>query len=679
MEKQGRFSRYLLTGILLIGIVILAFWLRVQGVAQLPPRQFTEHDAYLYYYQAETIAERGSLPARDMHRWLPFGRDNTQLLSLYAYAIAYLHKVFRWLSLYHIQLYLPVVSFVVGLGVLFLFLTCTYGIRFASIVGVLLATLPGSIERSAAGFGDRDAWCWMVGILSVTSYLWKEQIPYNPPEKGGENWRRYLATALSGFTAFLGGLSWEAFGSFLLIIHAAELWKFCTTKAESPLREYILWMLMFVPWLFLISPVYRSGYGFSTHAAALMLAPPLAIFTLHGVRYLLLNLYESLHLRAQKLSWFLVLLAITAGLVFFFLQSHTFEATAFAFSENRLMKSVGELKDPNFKYWIERYGTIFISGSFGVIAASFQLWKWKGLPLIGSLSLFIGTTFFRDVVSGWTSTSMCDTLFFISLGLVLLSLGSLAYLRREMVTNEIVTFAMLMWFLLWVGLSRGGKRYDFFIGVSVAFFAATFIQFLANAFCGNYKQNAQSNLLKTGIACVMLAAFMFFPPFGAHARRSVFAATQMRNATPENRYMIAAFHWIKTELPRTAVVAAGWSYGTQLNVFSGVKTITDPDHYIPYWIDLYERHVYRATSERETLEFLKTHGATHLMLTRTEFATNPLLNQQYNDAFVPIYPIENFFKARVKIWEICYPPDIKTNPKYLETGFPEIDTHLQLQ
>ena len=109
------------TGVILLGLLFLSFWIRIQGVERIPDRQFTGNDAYLFYKQAETISEQGALPARDMHRWLPLGSDNTQLLSLYAYAIAYLHKLLPWLSLYHIQLYLPVICFTVGISVLFIF------------------------------------------------------------------------------------------------------------------------------------------------------------------------------------------------------------------------------------------------------------------------------------------------------------------------------------------------------------------------------------------------------------------------------------------------------------------------------------------------------------------------------------------------------------------------------
>ena len=47
------------------------------------------------------------------------------------------------------------------------------------------------------------------------------------------------------------------------------------------LKEYFLWMCMFVPWLYLISPAHRSGYGFSTHVAALMMGLEKPAFLLH--------------------------------------------------------------------------------------------------------------------------------------------------------------------------------------------------------------------------------------------------------------------------------------------------------------------------------------------------------------------------------------------------------------
>ena len=550
----GNRARVVSVGILVLSVILLAFWIRIQGVTRLPHEQFTEHDAYLYYWQANIISEHGRPPRLDMHRWLPLGRDNQQLLSLYAYAIAYIHKavmrIFPNLTLYHIQIYLPVICFTLGLGGLCLLLARSYGILFAAVAGLLLATLPGSIERSAIGFADRDAWCWMLGTLAITSYLWKEQT------KPG--WRRYLTTILSGFAVFLGGLSWEGFGSFPLIILAAELWKFCTTEREHHLKEYLLWMAMFIPWLILISPAYRSGYGFSTHIAAFMLFPPLTVFVLRSIRYVILKYIEYFRCHARKLAWFLTLFAITAGIAFIFFQTPTFETTAFPFHESQLMNQVGELANPHFKYWKGRYGAVFVSGSFGLIVATFHLWKLKSLPLVSSFILFISTTFFRDFVSVWTSPNTCDILFSLSLGGILVSMAVLAYFQREEVKNDSVIIMMLTWFLFWVGLSRGGKRYDFFIGVPLAFFTTELIQFFINTNDYSIKETIKHKVLKTSIVTTILAGLMFFPPLGAYVKHSLHAATSMRKVVPGNSSMTTAFNWVKKHLPPTAVVAAKW-------------------------------------------------------------------------------------------------------------------------
>ena len=386
-----------LVALLLICLLFIAFWIRIHGVERFPNGQFSENDAFLYHWQANIIAEQGKLPAKDIHRWHPDGRNNQQMLSLYPYTIAYIHKVLPWFSLYYIQLYLPVICYTFGLGVLFIFLTRTHGILFALIVGVLLATLPGSIERSAAGFGDRDAWCWMIGMLAIISYFWKEQISSNTIKK--ENWwirnrRRYLGTAIAGFFVFLGGISWEAFGLFVLIILTTELWKFCTTDTEEKLEEYLIWLLMFVPWLYLISPAYREGNGFTKHVAALMLFAPLAVFALRGIRYLILKFYKPLHVHGRKMAWGLTLLGIASGAVYIFFQYSTFATTAFTVFENQLMKNVGELADPSFWFWHRRYGGVFILGSLGLIGICFQIWKRNGIPLALSIIFFTATTFF---------------------------------------------------------------------------------------------------------------------------------------------------------------------------------------------------------------------------------------------------------------------------------------------
>lgn len=627
--SKNPYFKSIIIGALLFGIAFLTFWIRIQGVDRLPEGQFTEHDAYLYQWQSKTISEMGHLPPRDMSRWLPNGRDNGQLLSIYSYAIAYIHKTLAWafpLTHYHIQLYLPVFCFTLGICVLFIFLTRSYGILFASIVCVILATLPGSVERSAAGFGDRDAWCWMVGVLAVTSYLWKEQI--------SPGWRRYLATALAGFTVLLGGLSWEGYGVFVLIILCAELWKFCATDKEQHLTEYLLWLLMFVPWLYLLVPAYRSGYGFSTHVAVPMLAAPIIVLTIRGIRLILLTYVKNIHPYAKKFAWGLTFLAIGAGISYLFFQSETFETTVFALRKSRLMESVRELVIPSTEYWNARYGTIVVLGSIGLICGCNQLWTKNGRlttalsPLLSVfLSSFIVTTFLRQNVSALIGEVACDRIFLASLVLVAITV-SLTSFQKDSFPKRQIFLIMLVWFLLWGALARSGKRYDFFIGLPLAFGTArllcvslvSFIERLKD--CNILSAHLKTRFAATCAALTVLGVVLFWTPLGGHATRAVPAAAQMRKPIPGKGHIASAIEWAKTSLTPQSVIASNWDYGTQFNVFSNVKTIIDSDHFLPHWIHLYFRHVYCAQSEQEALEFLKTHQATHLMLTESELLSN---------------------------------------------------------
>ena len=194
----------------LIFILLVAGWIRIQGIPEIPEGQFTSSDAYFYYRQVSIITDQGKLPERDMHRWLPLGRDLEQTLPFYSYVLAYVHKAlalfFPDVSLYNVVLFAPVVFFVLGMGILCLFLYWVFGFDIAVIVGLLLALLPGSVDRSSAGFSDRDSWCLLLGILAIITYLWKEQI--QRPR------HRFLFTALSGFFCVLGRVELGGFRCF---------------------------------------------------------------------------------------------------------------------------------------------------------------------------------------------------------------------------------------------------------------------------------------------------------------------------------------------------------------------------------------------------------------------------------------------------------------------------------
>ncbi|MYB93851.1 hypothetical protein F4167_16930 [Candidatus Poribacteria bacterium] len=672
--KLHTITKHIGAAVLLLLTLLVGGWIRLQGLPTLPTGQFASNDAYLYYSHAETLVTHGTLPETEMHRWVPLGRDLTEMLHGYAYGIAASYKVisvfFPDVTLYQIQRVAPTVCFLIGIAVLCCFLYLRFGLSTATVVGTLLAVMPGSIERSSAGFSDRDSWCWLLGILAVIPYFYKEGMELCKRT-------RYFCIALSGGFAFLGGLSWEGFGGFVLAIVAIELWRFLTTDTEEHLSEYVLWVLMFVPWLYLFCPAYHSGDGFSSHVTAFLLMPALVVLILRTLRYTLTRhprfaVFLSEQVSARALSLLLCAVCLLIGLAYLALQRETFTQSIVPFSGASVMDTIGELHSPSDTYWYHRYGGVLFLASACLVVGAIRLWGKKAALLAGTLALFTAATFFRQYLYHVLSPGLCEYLFYGAVAFTPIAALGVAVRRAEPVKHEQIYIAMAVWMLLWLGLARDAQRYDFFIGVPLAFFSAVTIQFITTRIGQHIKTSREvekgkesieipisraaqktgrmkkrkhkrkrknvdetvshigplrfipQTWVKTGLTLACLTLLLFWEPPGSSARYGLTLRGYATRITPKvvlpgrETTIANTCQWLHTRHAKNAIVAADWTHGNYLNVLGGVKTIIDADHYIMYWIDLYEEHVPAAQSEREALEFLKTHDATHLLLSEED-------------------------------------------------------------
>ena len=663
-------------------LLLLGLWLRLQGTATLPPEQFTETDAYHFYRQAHLIEDNGRLPPIDTHRWVPLGRDLRHTLNLYPYVLAYTYKALAWLSpnltLYHICVYAPAVWFCIVLAALGGFLYHAIGARIALLTTLILATLPATIERSVAGFGDRDAWCLMLGTKCLLTYL----AAYIPSQKR----KRLFWTLASGVLMFLGGMSWEAFPAFALLILALQAWHFLTTSQDERLALDALWAACFVPTLLLAAPAYRSGLGFAAHLTALMLAPPVVLCLIRLTHYLLLRKSpwtQTLLPYAKHIAWTLTLftLSIALGFLLHRVRHNAWTMLSATYQPTPLFLSIGELSAPHFGYWPFRYGSVFIIGSLGLALAPLFTWQHRTASTLSAcLSAFAALVFFRHPLDTlWQNPAFGNALFVISgIACLLLLLKLAGQTESKTDTTETTThLAMLLWALLWITLARDAKRHDFFIGIPLAYFTATFCVNIADKLTQTIhnpkytthwvREKLPAIPLKLAITTLFcLFILLWGPADGGHLFRTQYAATQFRTPTPGHNTPIAnALYWMQHHLNQNAVVAAEWSFGPLLNVLAGVKTITDTDHYLPHWIHFYHQHVRFTTDETEALTFLKTHRATHLLITEKQPHNTMLRASALSDAFVPVYPTQDFENAPVKLWALRYPPHIQADPKYL--------------
>ena len=435
-----------------------------------------------------------------------------------------------------------------------------------------------------------------------------------------------------------------------------ELWRFLTTDAEERLWEYVLWVLMFVPLLYLLSPAYHRGGGFTSHVTAFLLFPPLVMLLFRTFRYFLTRGHHSVskfiseQISARAVSLVFCAVCLLIGIAYLALQHETFVQSIVPFSGADVMEGVGELKSPHDIFWYGRYGHVLLIVSLCLIVGCVRIWGTKAIVLAFTLSLFIAATFLRQYLYYALSPAICEYLFYGAVAFTPIAALGVAALRPEPVKHEYIYVAFAFWLLLWLGLARDALRYDFFIGVPLTCFAAIGIQFATTRFSqyivrireersteenaaqanskeagtNGKKRNVVPALTQVGVTLACLALILFWEPPSNKPLPGLAQRGYATQITPEhvfpgkNTPMANACQWISEYLSTDKVVAAPWSYGHMLNVLGGVKTVIGPDHFILHWIDLYEEHVSAATSEQEALEFLKTHHVTHLLLSEED-------------------------------------------------------------
>ena len=684
--KSDTIIKHVGAAVLLISLLFVGGKFRLQGTANIPIDHFASNDAFLYYSQAKTIVAEGALPDVDDRRWVPTGRDLSSTFNGYSYVLAYAYKFIilflPGVTLYQVLLFAPTVCFLIGVAVLCAFLYVRFGISVAAIVGILLIIMPGSIDRSTAGFSDRDAWCWMLATLAVTIYLWKENITRAYP--------RYICAGLSGVCVFVGGLSWEGFGGFVLVIVVVELWRFLTTETEENLSEYLLWVLMFVPTLYGLSPVYRSGSSWTTHVTAFLLLPSLVLLAGRTLRYFLMHKKHAVskviteQISARAISLVCIAICILIGIAYIAFQRDTFATSILPLSAAEIMEMVEELQTPHDSFWYGRYGHVLLIASLCLSIGCIRIWGKKAIPLAALLAFFTTATFLRQYLYHVLSPVLCEYLFYGAVAFTPIAALGIAVLRTEEVTHELTYVAFAFWLLLWVGLARDALRYDFFIGVPLSFFAALGIQHCSILITKYIHQRTPRKMFdrihtmtKPAVTLAAIALLLFFELPGnnmpALAQRGYQTRISPEAVFPgKNTPFANACHWIQEHLSEDSVIAAPWSYGHMLNVLGGVKTVVDPDHFILHRIQLYEKHVSNATTEREALEFLKTHNVTHLLLTEEDVLHTAANNRQDADKLsaapnmMPLIP-------RVQIGT----PHYRMRPAFKNSAinFVEIDFH----
>ena len=145
----------------------------------------------------------------------------------------------------------------------------------------------------------------------------------------------------------------------------------------------------------------------------------------------------------------------------------------------------------------------------------------------------------------------------------------------------------------------------------------------------NISEKRLSRLILLPILTLCLA-FIVGSPFTVLRGYAATSADRAQQPSFLDSSMRQAFNWMEENLPQKAVIAASWDYGSFLNLHANRATIIDEEQ-ISYWVHLMNRHVMLGQTEEEALEFLKTHNATHLLITQRDIKLTSTLSKLGSD------------------------------------------------
>lgn len=621
----------------LIGIIILALWIRTQNLVHLAGKYLIELDSYFFYRLAKTIVETGTLPEIDIMRYAPIGYQ-TAPYKFFALTMAkfyeLLHLFFPNLTQIEWHIYYPPVITAISLIFFFLFLREIFDSKVALISTAFLAVIPAYIQRTSAGFADHEAIAilWMFLSLWLFIVMWKS-----------DNLKLILPLAVaSGIFAGFMVMTWGGFRFLTLTI--GIFFVLAQIFPKVSIKQFIGYLAWLVPFFVAWSIQFYQGFSFGVFTNIenmIMLAGPVLFIATLALRKTKIYDYTHKYLPIELVSFILVIaVGLSIGRLLGFININTLIEPLLSISESateftRFGFTVSESQNPYFfgsSGWWQSFSYSII---FGFLGSSLMVYKLFELKLpdgrlidklkqnkIAIIAILIYAIFFlvfilarlssqpqhEKIVSFFAGTYVYWV--FIAL-FSFLALYIYAYKKTDAFSEifsgeKSLLLLMFVLFMLSFLTSRGQIRILFMfapvISIAAGYFIANSLTFLGK---GN-------KFLK--VLAIVLAILVIFSFYGA-AATSVQINKYMGSMIPGQWENSMTF--LRDSTPEGSVVTHWWDYGYMTQTVGERPSVTDGGNVRP-WNHASGRYFLTGKDEIQTLEYLKTHNVSYILISKEE-------------------------------------------------------------
>jgi len=619
-------------------------------------------DPFLFLRYAKEIVEHGSLPTMDAMRSVPLGFDPTGELQMVSYMIVLTYKALKLVgnggSINYAGVIMPVIFFALTVIAFFFFVREIFyrkhekethiksGI-IATIATLFMIVIPIFISRTVAGIPEKESIAFFFMFAAFYFFLkaWKSESLKHSITFG------VLSAIFSGLMSLSwGGSSYLYFPIAISCFVAFILGKFNKNRAIT----FTIWLFLSPIILFSFSNRYSlKAYflGLDTGLALLILAAIIIDYLLWHTKIKENSFLNSIKLPRQITSLIVTLILGFIFVIIFlgwgFIVSTVQSINNMMFNPvtGRWKTTVAENRSPFFSEWGASFGPMiknipimfwmFFAGSVVLFKKMLnKIEKQKAWALTGLYVLF----FFGLVFSRYSQTSIMNgenfisKLFYYVSALALIGGFIYLYVRdyKEHTNNfSSIDYEYLLLFILLVlclFTARAAVRLIMVLGPIAPIFAAFLITETIYYF---RKINDKTMKAVIGLIIIVILVLSMFT-FTAFYKE---VKTQAYGSVPyyyTNQWQ-NAMSWVRTSTPADAVFAHWWDYGYWVQSIGDRATITDGGNLIVWWNYLTGRYVLTSDNQKDTLEFLYSHNATHLLIDSSDLGKYGAFSQIGSD------------------------------------------------
>ena len=648
LKKRKDWAYYLILSF----IVFIGMYIRTRNIPKL--KDITtgtwtlgpDLDPFLFLRWAKYIVENGSMMVWDMMRYVPLGYNTAGEMKLLSYMIVWLYHFLSFFSKEITVTYAAVVFpvFMAALTAVAFFLFArkifykedkkTRNI-IALIATAFFVLIPSLLSRTIAGIPEKESAAFFFMFLAF--YFILEAFNSEKLKRG------LIFGSLAGLCTAGMALIWGGVIFIFFTIPLSFLLAFLLGKVKK--NEFFIYLSWLICSFLLMMP-------FSTRYAPMNLIVSLSTGLAIGVLFLIgfsliigrINKLEKLRKKTKlpkeifslivSILILFLMVTITLGPHLLVEQAVEIKSSLITPISDRFGLTVAENRQPYFagewkqsfgpvKFNIPLYFWLFFIGSvvlFNHLIKSLK--KKERMILTFSYLVFLICLIFSRYSPSSTLDGISRLSLFVYFGgwaFFIISFGYIYYKKYgdgSFSEFKEFNFSYILYFLvLTLGVigARGGIRLIMVLGAISPIAVAFLIVKTTKRFS---KEKDDSIKLFMGIILIIIFISSIF---------TLWAYYQTDKITAENfapgAYQFQwqkAMAWVRDNTSQDAVFAHWWDYGYWLQSIGERATVLDGGNAIVYWNHLMGRLVLTGYQDKETMEYLYTHNATHLLIDSTE-------------------------------------------------------------